>query len=210
MLTAFSKSQGLSRRRLLSGLGLLGTTPLLPFSAALGQTTWRDLARNGVPFDQWPIDAKLAAVQDYTAAVARNNPTEDDWELFKLQQPYVSQFQQFVTTITITTLTPLPPAPNVASATMTGLLQYEAPVGARTGWTAVVNLPTSAAPAGEAVFELFGGLGQVDLKRVPLNAGAATYTTVPLPKGRYFLRVRYEPLDTGNSPSAQMVILTVL
>jgi hypothetical protein len=177
----------------------------------MDSSDWRDLARPGVPFDQWPLEAKLAAVQDHTAAVLRNIPTEDDWELFKLQQPFAAEFQQFIATITITNLTPEEPEPpNTARATLVGPFQYEAAVGARTRWRAIVSLPDGGTPAGgDAIFELFGSLGQVDLKRVALNAGQAVYTTVSLPSARYMLRARYEPLDTGNAPSAGLVILTV-
>jgi hypothetical protein len=171
---------------------------------------WRELARQNVPFDQWPLDAKLAAVQDHTAAVFRSIPTEEDWELFKLQHPYVAEFARFITTITMTNLTPEDPQPpTTARATSAGPFQYEAPAGSRTRWGAVVSHNGTPA-SGDVIFELFGSLGQVDLKRVQLNAGgAAIYTTVSLPKSRYMLRARYEPLDTGLTPSAQLVFLTV-
>ncbi len=171
---------------------------------------WRELARQNVPFEQWPLEAKLAAVNDHTAAVFRSVPTEEDWELFKLQHPYVAQFAQFITTITMTNLTPEEPQPpTTARATFAGPFQYEAPSNSRTRWGAIVQ--HSGTPAiGDAIFELFGNLGQVDLKRVQLNsAGSAQYTTVKLPAARYMLRARYEPLDSGLTPSAQLVFLTV-
>ena len=172
--------------------------------------SWRDLAQQSVPFDQWPLQDKLDAVQDHTAAVLRSIPTQEDWELFKLQHPFVAQFQQFILTITTTNLTPEEPQPpHTARAAFAGPFQYQAPAGQRTRWRALVSLPSGVTPTGEAIFELFGSLGQVELKRVPLNAGAAIYTTVNLPAAPYFLRARYEPLDTGNAPSAGMVILTV-
>ncbi|MEV4889741.1 hypothetical protein AB0K48_10170 [Nonomuraea sp. NPDC055795] len=177
--------------------------------AEKNMSDWRELARQNVPFDQWPLDAKMAAVQDHTAAVFRSTPTVEDWELFKLQHPYVAQFAQFITTITMTNLTPdEPQPPTTARATFTGPFQYEAPAGSRTRWGAVVS--HSGMPAnGDAIFELFGSLGQVDLKRIRLNSGSASYTTVSLPPAQYMLRARYEPLDSGLTPSAQLVFLTV-
>lgn len=63
-------------------------------------SNWRDLARQGVVFDQWPLDAKLQDVE--------------------------------------------------------------------------VILPAGAIPAGgDLKFELFGSLGQVELKRFPVNSGSA-------------------------------------
>jgi hypothetical protein len=173
---------------------------------------WRDLASQNVPFDQWPLDAKMAAVQDHTAAVFRSVPTVEDWELFKLQHPYTAEFQRFIATITATNLTPEEPQPpHTVRAAFAGHFQYEAPAGGRTRWGALVTLPDGVIPAGgDVIFELFGPVGQVELKRVPLNSGSAFYTTVSLPAAQYMLRARYEPLNLGNPPSAQMVFLTVL
>lgn len=170
-------------------------------------SNWRDLARQGVPFDQWPLDAKIQAVQDHTAAVFRPFPTEEDWELFRLQHPYVANFAQFIATITMTMLLPDEPS---GGAVFAGLLQYEAPVGSHTRWRATVTLPAGVTPpGGDVIFELFGPIGQVELKRVPVSSGSAGYVTVGLPAGQYWLRARYEPLNLGTTPSAQTVKLTV-
>lgn len=163
---------------------------------------WRDLARRQVPFDEWPEEAKLSAVAAHTAASTVTYPTAEDWEVFDLQRPYQDDFANFVMTISKTFFGP------VYGAFESGTLRYQTAAGTSSQWEAVVVIPSSKyLVEGEIIFELFGPLGQVDLKRVPLVDEKARYTTVNLPAAQYLFRARYEPLDSKWTISASMAYL---
>jgi hypothetical protein len=182
---------------------------------------WRELARRSVPWQQWTIDQKEAAHQDYQSALRRQRNEserlrfyEEDNELFKLLQPYKSDLRDFYTKHT-TTMMYGDDATSPSVQIFVSPFSYEAPYGDKLTWTVDVRVfdDTSSRATGEVLFEIFTTVfpeRQVDLKRVPLKDGRAVYTTIVMPKGKYRVRARYQPLNTGNISSESEVRLTIL
>ena len=168
---------------------------------------WRELARRNVPWQQWTVMLKEAAHENYQSALRRQrNDAErmrfwdEDNELFKLLQPYKSDLRDFYAKHTITLI--------YGSATNVGRNlppRYEAPSGERSKWTADVNLldDKHTAATGVVLFEISNPSGiSHTAERVTLASGRAVYTTVPLVKGKYWVKAIYMPLNTGNISSA--------
>lgn len=211
----------------------VASAPPLQRQATPGTQTsslnWRELARRQVPYQQWTLEQKESAEQDYQSAVRRTNSGNNkdkldfldaDNELLRFVWPYKAEMKAFQALHTNTFLD--------LSATFVSPLKYESMDGKSVTLTATVNLPAAAtptAPAGEILFEIFAeSRGQVDLHRVPLVgtciplgppfnsvscSAKATYVTVRLVKGKYSLKATYLPLNTGNIGSYSEAFLEV-
>jgi hypothetical protein len=196
--------------------------------------TWRELAKQSVPWQQWTQNQKETAEADYDAELKKLTTPADiiDFmtppyknEVKRLLAPYTKDMAAFRQMMTTTFLEPAAP-----SATWVSTLQYEAAAGTRVTLNARVNIPTSTnpnPPTGEVMFEIFkDSVGQVDLQRVQ-SVGAcvtsnsqvfgprtdctakATYVTIPLTKGKYRVKATYQPLNTGARSSYTEVFLEV-
>jgi hypothetical protein len=211
----------------------VASAPAMQRQATQGTQTssfdWRELARRQVPYQQWTMEQKESAEKDYQTAIKRMTSgniknkldfMDADNELFRLLSPHQAEMRAFQSLHTNTLLD--------LSATYVSPFKYESSDGKRVTLTATVDLPaaaTPAAPTGDMLFEVFAeNRGEVDLHRVPLVgtcipsgspfnsvscSAKATYVTIRLLKGKYWLKATYLPLNTGNIGSYAEAFLEV-
>src|SRR5271166_3188006 len=177
------------------------------------EISWREQARNKVPYGQWTSAQKETAEQEYQAAIKRLNSTRIDFtfydsdnELFKILYPYQAEMRAFSQLRTSVELAEV-------SANFVSDFHYESSEpGKPVTFTARVSPPTG----GDVLFEIFtlpSPGRQVDLKRQHLtgppdqgnNFVTATYVSPNLREGKYLVKASYQPLNTGYRSSYREV-----
>ena len=141
---------------------------------------WRDLARRSVPFDQWSVDQKMRANDEYQAVMRRSasgdtSQYERDQEIETLLIPYRPYLKVLLEHVATATLNISPEASRKGERV-----------------TLEVSVVVGGGPAkGRVIFKVTTSLGLQDLGTKDLVNGHASVSTTSLPRGKLVLAVEY-------------------